>query len=145
MEARTLAVVGARARIAVGIAGLAAPRMAARIMGGRDGADGLTPLFVRMTGARDIVLGLGTVVALDRGAPVRGWLEGSAMADAADGLVSILGRDKLTPWALTATVAVATGSAIVGPLLGKRLDPPPPPDPGHLEAVATGHHPVTDA
>ena len=145
MEARTLAVVGARARIAVGIAALTAPRMAARIMGRRDGADGLTPLFIRMTGARDIALGLGTVVALDRGAPVRGWLEGSAMTDAADGVVCLLGRDKLTPPVLAAVVAVATGSAVFGPILASRLDPPPPPDPGHLEAVATGHHPVGGA
>ena len=145
MEARKVAIATARARIAIGIAGAVAPGVAARIMGGRSGADGLTPLFVRMVGARDIALGLGTVVALDRGAPVRGWLEGSAMSDAADGVASILGRDKLTPWALKATVAVATASALFGPLLARRLDPPPAPDSGHLEAVATGHHPVEGA
>ena len=139
MEARALAIGTARARIAIGVAGVVAPGAAARMMGGKSAADGLTPLFVRMVGARDIALGLGTVVALDRGAPVRGWLEGSALADAADGVASLLGRDRLKPWALRTTVAVATGSAVFGPLLAKRLDPPPPPDPGHLEAVATGH------
>jgi hypothetical protein len=113
------------------------------MMGGGSGADGLAPVFLRMVGARDIALGLGTVIALDRGAPVRGWLEGSALADAADGVAAMLGRDTLTPRALRATVAVATASALLGPLLARRLDPPPPPDPGHPEAVATGHSPET--
>jgi len=145
MDARTLAVAGARARIAIGVAGVAAPAAAARIMGGRSGADGAAPLFVRMVGARDIALGLGAVVAIDRGAPVRGWLEGAALADAVDGVTAILGRDRLTPNAFTGTVVIAAASAVVGALLARRLDPPPPPDPGHLEAAATGHHPVQGA
>lgn len=142
MDARTLAVVGARARIAIGVAGVAAPATAARIMGGSSGADGAAPLFVRMVGARDIALGLGAVIAIDRGAPVRGWLEGAALADAADGVTAILGRDRLTPNAFTGTVAIAAASAVIGALLARRLDPPLPPDPGHPEAVATGHHPA---
>ena len=38
----------------------------------RDGSGGGTTLFARMIGARDLGLGLGLLIALDRGAPVRG-------------------------------------------------------------------------
>jgi hypothetical protein len=44
-------------------------------MTGRDGSEGGTRLFARMVGARDLGLGLGLLGALNRGAPVRGWLE----------------------------------------------------------------------
>ena len=95
-----------------------------------------------MSRAPTIRTNSGAVIAIDRGAPVRGWLEGAALADAADGVTAILGRDRLTPNAFTGTVAIAAASAVIGALLARRLDPPPPADPGHPEAVATGHHPA---
>jgi hypothetical protein len=143
MEARTVATALARARIAIGIAAVAAPAAAARLMGGRSGSAGLAPVAVRMVGARDVALGLGAVIAIDRGAPVRGWLEGAALADAGDLVAGVLGRERLTPGALKATAGVAGAAAALGALLARRLDPPPPPDPGHPEAAATGHHPAT--
>jgi hypothetical protein len=145
MQASTLAVTAARARIAIGIVMVAVPGRASRLMGGEHGDDGSAPVFLRMLGARDIALGLGTVVALDRGAPVRGWLEGSALADAGDVVASVLGRDRLTPNGFIGTAGIAAASTVLGALLARRLDPPPPPDPGHPEAIATGHHPATDA
>jgi hypothetical protein len=139
MDARTVAVAGARARIAIGIAGIVAPGAAARLMGGRSGSAGLAPVVVRMLGARDIALGLGAVIAIDRGAPVRGWLEGGALADTGDLVASVLGRDRLTPGAFKATAGISGASAALGALLARQLDPPPPPDPGHPEVIATGH------
>jgi hypothetical protein len=139
MDARTLAVAGARARIAIGIAAVVAPAPAARLMGGPSGSAGLAPVVVRMVGARDVALGLGAVIAIDRGAPVRGWLEGAALADACDLVASVLGRDRLTPGAFRATAGIAGAAAALGALLARQLDPPLPPDPGHPEAVATGH------
>jgi hypothetical protein len=145
MQASTLAVTAARARIAIGIVMVAVPGRASRLMGGEHGDDGSAPVFLRMLGARDIALGLGTVVALDRGAPVRGWLEGSALADAGDVVASVLGRGRLTPNGFIGTAGIAAVSTVLGALLARRLDPPPPPDPGHPEAIATGHHPASDA
>ena len=52
---------------------LLAPGLLARMMTGGD--EGGTRLFVRMIGARDLGVGLGLQVALDRDAPTRGWLE----------------------------------------------------------------------
>ena len=66
MEERDLAVTLARGRIAFGVVSVLAPGFLARTMTGR--SDGGTRLFVRMVGARDLGVGLGLHVALDRDA-----------------------------------------------------------------------------
>lgn len=139
MEDAKLAMSAARGRIAIGAAALAFPGLAARAMGGRRESEGIGPLFARMLGGRDVVLGLGTVIALDRGAPVRGWLEGSALADAVDCVACVVARDSMPPIVFVATAGLGAVSAILGIFLSRRLDPPPPPHPGQPEAVATGH------
>jgi hypothetical protein len=139
MESAALAMSVARGRIAIGAAAVACPRLATRVMGRRRDSTGVAPVFARMLGARDIALGLGTVIALDRGAPVRGWLEGAALSDAADCVACLLARDSLSPGAVAASAGLGGATALLGVLLARRLDPPPPPHPGQPEAVATGH------
>jgi hypothetical protein len=141
MDAAKLALFLARGRIAIGAVAIALPGLAVRAMGDRRSAAGLAPLFARMLGARDIALGLGTVIALDRGAPVRGWLEGSALSDTVDCLACVLARDRMSPLAARATAGLGGGSALAGIYLSRRLDPPPPAQPGQPEARATGHPP----
>lgn len=97
-------------------------------------------MLARMTGARDIALGLGTLVAIDKGAPVRGWLEGSALADAVDCISAVIARKQLSPRAFIGSVGLAAASALVCAALSRRLDPPPVPHPGQPEATPTGHH-----
>jgi hypothetical protein len=82
MEERDLTVTLARGRIAFGIVSLLAPGLVARTMTGGDGSDGATRLFVRMVGARDLGVGLGLQLALDRDTPTRGWLEASPWSTA---------------------------------------------------------------
>jgi hypothetical protein len=110
------------------------------MMGGKQ-ARGIAPLFARMLGARDIALGLGTVIALDRGKPVRGWLEGSALADSGDFIACLLARDEMPQSAFAMAAAAAAGAAGLGILLSRRLDPAPAAHPGQPEAMATGHAP----
>jgi hypothetical protein len=141
MQDAMLATSLARCRIAIGVAAVVTPGLAARIMGGRRASEGIAPLFARMLGARDVALGLGTVIALDRGKPVRGWLEGSALADTADCVACVLAREHMSPTAFAAAAGLGGASAIVGVLLSRRLDPPPPPRTGQPEAVMTGHSP----
>jgi hypothetical protein len=147
MDDAKLAILAARCRIALGVAAVLAPGLAARVMGGRRGSHGIGPLFARMLGARDVALGLGTVIALDRGAPVRGWLEGSALADTADCVSCVMAREEIPPIAFGAAAGLGGVSAILGIFLSRRLDPAPPAHPGQPEAVATGHppEPVADA
>jgi hypothetical protein len=138
MEAREIAIALARGRIALGIVALAAPSVAARAMFGRR-AGGGTAALARMIGGRDLALGLGVVIALDRGAPVRGWLEACGLADGVDLVGCALARDEIPATTLAPTLAVAGASALAHAWLSRELDPPPSASPGHPEAVATGH------
>ena len=139
MNPKDAATAIARGRIAIGAAALAAPGPGGRVMFGRDGAGAGIKTLIRMLGGRDLVLGLGVVIALDRGAPVRGWLEAGAVADTVDLVACVLARDEMPRSAYLNTLALAGGAAIAGLWLSRRLDPPPAATPGHPEAVATGH------
>ncbi len=139
MDETSVALISARGRIAFGVVAAAAPSLVTRIMTGTKKPKG-EAVFVRMFGARDAALGLGSVIAIDHGTPVRGWLEATAMADLADAVTAVLERDSLTPNAFIGTVGIATASALLNVFLSRRLDPHPPAHPGQPEAVVTGHH-----
>jgi hypothetical protein len=139
MNPRDAATALARGRIAIGAAALVAPGPGGRVMFGRYGSGPGMKALVRMLGGRDLVLGLGVVIALDRGAPVRGWLEAGAVADTVDLVACVLARDEMPRAAYLNTLALAGGAALAGLWLSRRLDPGPAADPGHPEAVATGH------
>jgi hypothetical protein len=138
MDDAQLALTLSRARLAIGAAAVLTPGLAVRALSGR-GKTGIEPLLARMLGARDMTLGLGVVIALDRGAPVRGWLEAAAVSDAADCISALLGRSRMSRYAFGPTVGLAAGSALLGAYLSRRLDPPPPAHPHQPEATITGH------
>jgi hypothetical protein len=139
MEPRGLATALARGRMAIGAAALAVPGFAGRVMFGREGSRPGVRALTRMLGGRDLVLGLGVVIAMDRGAPVRGWLEACAVADTVDLVACTLARDQIPRATYANTVALAGGAALAGLWLSRRLDPAPTAEPGHPEAIATGH------
>jgi hypothetical protein len=111
-------------------------------MFGQAGSAVATSAFARMLGARDLALGVGTVIALDRGAPVRGWLEAGALVDGVDLVTAMLAREEIPRTALVGTVALAGVAAFTGIALSRRLDPSPPATSGHPDAVVTGHPPI---
>jgi hypothetical protein len=121
MEGRDLAVSLAGGRIAIGVVSLLAPAFVARTMTGRDGSDGGTRLFARMVG--DLGLGLGVVVALGRGAPVRGWLEASAVVDGIDAAACLLARDHIRTSVFPGAVGLAAAGALLSARLARQLDP----------------------
>lgn len=141
MEPSQLAVASSRARIALGVAAIAAPALLGRLAVGGTGSGPGTKLFARMLGGRDVALGLGVVIAIDRGAPVRGWLEACALADAVDAGAAVLSRNEISRNAFVGTVGLAAGASIVNVWLSRQLDPAPDAEPGHPEAIATGHPP----
>ena len=130
MEGRDLAVSLAGARIAIGVVSLLAPGVVARTMTGRDGAEGGTRLFARMVGARDLALGLGLLVALNRGAPVRGWLEASAVVDGIDATACLLARDHIRTSVFPGAVGLAAPGALLSAWLARQLDPAQSPQSG---------------
>jgi hypothetical protein len=125
MEERDLAVTLARGRIAFGVVSLLAPGLVARTMTG-GGSDGGTRLFVRMIGARDLGVGLGLQVALDRDAPTRGWLEASAVIDGIDAAACLLARHHLRRGVFPGTFGLAGSGALLSAWLARQLDPAPP-------------------
>jgi len=127
MRDKTLALLYGGGRVALGVAAMSVPGLAARAVSGRDEAAGIEPLFARMLGARDLALGLGTVLAIQRGEPVRGWLKVSAVVDLADAVSGVLARKRISPQALLGTAVLATGSAVAGVVLSRRLDVPASP------------------
>jgi hypothetical protein len=125
MEERDLAVSLARGRIAFGVVSLLAPGLVARTMTGGGRSEGGTRLFVRMIGARDLGVGLGLHVALDRDAPTRGWLEASAVVDGIDAAACLLARHYLRPAVFPGTLGLAATGALLSAWLAGQLDPAP--------------------
>jgi hypothetical protein len=123
MERRDLAVSLARGRIAIGAVSLLAPGLVGRTITGRGGSEGGTRLFLRMVGARDLGLGLGVLVALDRSAPVRGWLEASAVVDGLDAAACLLARHHIRASVFPGAVGLATAGALLSAWLAPQLDP----------------------
>jgi hypothetical protein len=123
MEGRDLAVSLASGRIAIGVGSLLAPGIVGRTMTGPDGSEGGTRLFARMVGARDLGLGLGLLVALDRGAPVRGWLEASAVVDGIDAVACLLARHHIRTTVFPGAVGLAAAGALLSAWLARQLDP----------------------
>jgi hypothetical protein len=127
MERRDVAVTLARGRVAIGVVAVLAPAFVGRVMTGRDGSAGGIALFARMVGARDLGLGLGLHIALDRGAPVRGWLEASALVDAIDAAACLLARDHIRASMFPGALGLAGAGALLSAWLSRQLDPAPPP------------------
>lgn len=74
-------------RVALGAALLAAPVPAARSLGLDSGTARRTSWLLRMTAARDAVLGAGALTALSGGGDAARWLAAGAASDLADALV----------------------------------------------------------
>ena len=125
-----MAVSLARGRVAIGVVSLLAPAFVGRMMTGRDGSGGGTTLFARMVGARDLGLGLGLLIALGRGAPVRGWLEASALVDGIDAAACLLARDHIRTSMFPGAVGLAAAGALLSVWLARQLDAAPPPQSG---------------
>jgi hypothetical protein len=125
MAERDLAVTLARGRIAFGVVSLLAPGRVARTMTGGDGSEGGMRLFVRMVGARDLAVGLGLQVALNRDAPTRGWFEASAVVDGIDAAACLLARHHLRPSVFPGTLGLAAAGALLNAWLARQLDPAP--------------------
>ena len=140
MEARELALLNARCRMAIGAALVLAPRLIGPMWIGNAADRSVVKMMARALGGRDLALGLGAAVALDRGASVRGWLEGAALADGMDLAATLLAGDSI-PQGKRRTVAVIAAVSLVGcAVVARVVDEPPVQDVQAPEAELTGHH-----
>lgn len=104
-------------RVSFGAITFLAPSWAAKVWTGEDIVGTTAVMGLRSLGAREAALGLGLLIALKRGGPVRGWLEAGAWADAADGVNTLMARRALPP--LRCLMSLAGSGAAVA--LGRRL------------------------
>jgi hypothetical protein len=140
MEPRDRALLHARLRIGVGAAFVLFPSLAGRMWIGPDAARRPVKVLARAFGARDLAIGLGVVIALDRGTPVRGWIEAGALSDAIDTCASVLAGGSIRPAIRWPAIAVGATSAAAGAELANQFDHTTEPIPGQTpEAVITGH------
>ena len=108
-------------RLVIGAAAFVAPRLGARMWTGEDALDAVSRPALRGMGMRDVALALGTLLALERGMPVRGWLEATALSDAGDAL-SALAEPNLPPLRRLLTIASASGAAYLAVILAEELE-----------------------
>jgi hypothetical protein len=110
------------ARLALGAAMFLAPRKVTRMWTGSDETEFPVDLVARGMGARDIALGVGTLIALESGANPRGWLEGGALSDAADAIGTLAAWRDLPGLRRLLLLGSEVGAALLGAQLAAALD-----------------------
>jgi hypothetical protein len=108
-------------RAGFGALGFLAPRKAIKAFTGME-ADDAAVVGMRGLASRDIALGIGLLVALDQGAPVRGWIEAGALADAGDALTALGSFKKFGLIRGTLFLGTAAGAAWLGMKLAAEID-----------------------
>ncbi|HMC41556.1 MAG TPA: hypothetical protein VKI20_00995 [Acidimicrobiales bacterium] len=121
-EARAGARSLAWARVALGVAAFALPRLPATPWIGKDASRPSSRLLSRALGARDVALGLGALVAVSRDLPVRGWLEAGGLADAGDVAATLLGWESAPVLGRWLVLAAAGGGVVASAVLAPRVD-----------------------
>jgi hypothetical protein len=87
MDHRTNVLGVARGRIVMGLAMALVPGVMLRLIFGRHASTKSARVLARMFGAREIVLGVGTVTSVKERTQDAEWTSACAVADAVDGLV----------------------------------------------------------
>jgi hypothetical protein len=104
-------------RMAVGIAGFVAPRTFGRFWMGAEAATPQIAPITRAFAVRDFALGLGAFLAIQKGTPVRGWLEAGLLSDAADTYGALRSP---APMIRKLAMAAASLSGVAGGVLALR-------------------------
>ncbi len=115
IDERAVATAIAAGRVGLGVAFTLAPGLALRAWPG-DGShtQPVTRFLARSTGGRDLAIGIGTLVALRKDAPVRGWLEAGMLADAVDAIAIVAVIRTVPKGRAALALAAAAGAVIAG-------------------------------
>lgn len=111
VDKRALVVGAALTRVLAGAAFVAVPGLVARAWVGDDAKGSGARALAQALGARDALIGVGALLALGSGRPVRPWLQMGAVADAADAAITLARFGTLHPVGRVAVAAVATVSS----------------------------------
>lgn len=110
------------ARIAVGASLLLMPSRGGRTWIGPSAADAPVKVALRAMAIRDLAIGLGAVIAVDRDAPARGWIEAGALSDAGDLAATLLAWRQLPKFGRLVAAGMAAAGMIGGIRLAGALD-----------------------
>ena len=123
MDTRTTVLGIARGRIVMGLAMLILPGVMLRLLFGREASTPSGRVLARMFGAREFVLGVGTVTSVKEGTQDAEWVSASAVADAVDGLAIAFSPGiprRSRPGALVGTAAAVLGMQAARKLADER-------------------------
>lgn len=109
-------------RIVLGFAAFAAPRRFARAWTGDTAEEVASSMATRGLAARDIALGLGTLLALENDGEVSTWLQAQALADASDTLSTVANFGDMPRFRRWISLATAGSAAYLGVKLANELD-----------------------
>jgi hypothetical protein len=121
-EARSAARVLATARVALGVTAFGLPRLPATPWIGKDASRPSARVMARALGARDVALGMGALVAMNREAPTKGWLEAGALADAGDVAATLLGWQSAPRFGRWLVLLAAGAGVVTGAVLAPLVD-----------------------
>jgi hypothetical protein len=119
MDTRTTVLGIARGRIIMGLATLVVPGLVLRGLFGRHASTPSARVLARMFGARELVLGVGTVTSVKEGTQDAEWVSACAVADAVDGLAMAFSPGvprRSRPGAL-----IGAGAAVLGMQAARQL------------------------
>ncbi|GAA0225305.1 hypothetical protein GCM10009527_022130 [Actinomadura nitritigenes] len=102
----------ARARVALGLAAFAAPKLTVKAMTSVGGTDPGRDYVARMFAAREIALGAGYL--LSDGPGRRLWARAGLLVDSLDTISGLRTRRGLPLWVTAGATAIAGGAAAVG-------------------------------
>ena len=101
------------ARIGSGVAFIALSGPLGRLLIDRDADGAGAQLFIRAFGARDTLLGVGTLLAIRTEQSARPWLIASGLADAFDAMATVGGYRRLPPKRRALTFMVSVIPAVL--------------------------------
>lgn len=122
LDDRDLARMLGLGRVVLGGAAMIAPRLFTRVWTGETEGSTTLPMAVRGLGARDVAIGVGTVVALENDGPVAPWLEAGAVADATDAFSTLTSWRRLPAFRRLGLLALEAGAAWIALGLASSLD-----------------------
>jgi hypothetical protein len=122
MRPRTLARLQALGRLGIGAGFAVAPGVVGGAWVGAPADRREGQVLAIALGGRDVALALGTLRALSAGYGAGPWLRAGIVADVADLVATLRARDRLPPIAVPATVAIASGSILLGAWLQAAAD-----------------------
>ena len=101
----------AAARIVFGIGFIAMPGWTGRVWIGRDSDRPAVRVLTQAIGARDLLMGVGAMIAMRRRKHVRGWMQAISATDVIDFTCAVAARDAIPAASRAAVLVLAGGSA----------------------------------